>query len=309
MEITFLGTGSGVPSKQRNVSSLALQMHQERDEIWLFDCGEATQHQILNTTIKPRKISKIFITHTHGDHIFGLPGLLSSRSFQEGTSKLEIYGPKGVKEFIETSLNVSQTHLKYSIEYYELIEGVLYEDEQIKVTAMPLVHGVDSYGFLIEERDQIGPLIPEKLKEKGIKPGPIYQEIKNCEVLTLEDGTEIVRDEVTGSDIPGRKVAILGDTLPFDGVVDFVKEADVLVHEATFINEDARLAKDYNHSTSLQAVQIAKEAKVKKVLLNHISSRYQPEELQQALKQLQEAYEPTIYVSDFDSYTVLKEGR
>ncbi|WP_017187380.1 ribonuclease Z [Alkalibacillus haloalkaliphilus] len=309
MDITFLGTGSGVPSKLRNVSSLVLEMHQERDEVWLFDCGEATQHQILNTPIKPRKINKIFITHIHGDHIFGLPGLLSSRSFQEGTSTLEIYGPKGVKEFIETALSVSQTHLRYTIKYFEVTDGVLFEDEQIKVTAMSLVHGVPSYGFLIEEADQIGPLLPSKLKEKGVQPGPIFQEIKNNEVITLDDGTKIIRGEVTGPDILGRKVAILGDTLPFDDVIEFVRDADVLVHEATFTHEDAKLAQQYNHSTSEQAAKIAKEANVKQLLLNHISSRYQQEQLQQELEHLKEIIKHVTYVKDFDSYEVLKEGR
>ena len=118
MELLFLGTGAGVPAKLRNVTAMALKILQKRNAVWLFDCGEATQHQIIHTNLKPRKIEKIFITHLHGDHIFGLPGLLGSRSFQGGTDKLFIYGPKGIREFIEVSLQVSQTHLKYELEYY-----------------------------------------------------------------------------------------------------------------------------------------------------------------------------------------------
>ncbi|MDC1541871.1 MBL fold metallo-hydrolase [Candidatus Pseudothioglobus singularis] len=115
MEITFLGTGAGVPSKERNVTAIALSLLQEQNSVWLFDCGEATQHQILNTTIKPRKINKIFITHLHGDHIFGLPGFLSSRSFQGGSDPLYLYGPEGIRAYVETSLRISQSHLTYPL--------------------------------------------------------------------------------------------------------------------------------------------------------------------------------------------------
>src|SRR5690625_4101469 len=119
MEITFLGTGAGMPSKERNVSAIMLNLLQERNSLWLFDCGEATQHQILQTKIKPRKIEKIFISHLHGDHVFGLPGLLSSRSFQGGEEPLTIYGPTGIKQFIHTCLQISETHLRYNIDVVE----------------------------------------------------------------------------------------------------------------------------------------------------------------------------------------------
>lgn len=133
MQLLFLGTGAGMPSKQRNTSALVLKLLEERGTVWLFDCGEATQHQILHTTVKPRKIEKIFITHMHGDHIFGLPGLLGSRSFQGGDEPLGIYGPKGIKEYIEMTLSLSRTHLTYPIVYHELTEGLLFEDDSMTV--------------------------------------------------------------------------------------------------------------------------------------------------------------------------------
>src|SRR5699024_2373757 len=141
MELIFLGTGAGLPSKERNVSAIALSLLQEINSIWLFDCGEATQHQILHTSIKPRKINKIFITHLHGDHIFGLPGLLGSRSFQDGEA-LTIYGPKGIKNFVETSLEVSATHLTYPLYIEEITEGIIFENNHFTVTAAQLEHGV-----------------------------------------------------------------------------------------------------------------------------------------------------------------------
>lgn len=123
MEIKFLGTGAGVPSKERNVSAIALNLTEEINHIWLFDCGEATQHQILHTNLKPRKINKIFITHLHGDHIYGLPGLLSSRSFLNGDDLLTVYGPPGIKDYIKTSLNISGTHLTYPLDIIEFTEA------------------------------------------------------------------------------------------------------------------------------------------------------------------------------------------
>lgn len=152
MEITFLGTGAGVPSKERNVSALALSLLQEENHIWLFDCGEATQHQILHTSIKPRKINKIFITHLHGDHIFGLPGFLSSRSFQGGEEELTIYGPKGIKQFVETSIQISQSHLSYPIHYIEIEDGSVIKEHNFTIHVKQLDHGIPSYGYRIEEK-------------------------------------------------------------------------------------------------------------------------------------------------------------
>ncbi|PKR78919.1 ribonuclease Z [Halalkalibacillus sediminis] len=304
MELEFLGTGSGVPSKIRNVSSIALKMLQERDEVWLFDCGEATQHQLLSSTIKPRKISKIFITHMHGDHIFGLPGLLSSRSFQNGTESIQIFGPKGLKKFLETSLETSHTRLKYDIEFVELNEGMIFEDEHLSVSCFTLIHGVPSYGFVIQERDSIGHLLPEKLKEKGIHPGPIYQEIKKQEVTVLPDGTHVHRDEVTGPPIKGRKIVICGDTKPTKDIVQQAKDADVLVHEATFTNKDLQLAEDYNHSSSHEVVRLASLANVSQLLLTHLSSRYNQSDLEQELNQLKSIFHSVQYAYDSFKYEV-----
>src|SRR5574337_154707 len=135
MELLFLGTGAGIPAKTRNVTCTALKLLEERKAVWLFDCGEATQHQILHTTIKPRKIDKIFITHLHGDNIFGLPGFLSSRSFLGGEDVLTIYGPARLHQWIEQTLQLSKTHLTYPIEFVEVKDGIVFEDEKFTVRA------------------------------------------------------------------------------------------------------------------------------------------------------------------------------
>src|SRR5699024_1158172 len=145
MKIGFLGTGAGIPSKERNVTSIILDLTQEINKSWLFDCGEGTQHQILHTSIKPRKLNKIFITHLHGDHIFGLPGILRSRSFLGGNDLLTIYGPQGIKQFVETALSISQSHLSYPIKYVELKNGgKVFEDDSFIVDYIVLDHNIKS---------------------------------------------------------------------------------------------------------------------------------------------------------------------
>ena len=304
MEIKFLGTGAGVPSKERNVSALALNLIEEINQIWLFDCGESTQHQILHTNIKPRKINKIFITHLHGDHIYGLPGLLSSRSFLNGEDLLTVYGPPGIKAYIETSLHISGTHLTYPLEIVEFTEGVLFEDELFKVTIFALDHGIPSYGFRIEEADKLGELNVEKLKSAGINPGPIYKTIKSQESTLLDDGRIIHREEYIGKTKQGRIVCIFGDTRFDKRFIDYVWNADLLVHEATFDGSRDDLAYSYFHSTTKQAATIAKEANAKQLILTHISSRYQHNEINELLKESKGIFENTLIAHDFLTYTI-----
>lgn len=274
MDVFFLGTGAGVPAKLRNVTSIALKLLEERGAVWLFDCGEATQHQILHTSIKPRRIEKIFITHLHGDHIYGLPGLLSSRSFQGGESLVTVYGPAGIREFIEVSLKISKSYLKYPIEIIEIEEGVIFDDDQFTVEARLLEHGIPSYGYRIVEKDRLGTLLADKLAAAGVKPGPDYKKIKNGEEVVLEDGRVMNPDEFVGPPQKGRIVTILGDTRVCQNAVLLAKDADLLIHEATFSEDEDTLAHEYFHSTTLQAAETAVKAGVRKLCLTHISSRY-----------------------------------
>lgn len=306
MEITFLGTGAGMPSKARNVSALVLNLLHEINELWLFDCGEATQHQILKTTLKPRKISKIFITHLHGDHIFGLPGLLSSRSFLDGDEALTIFGPKGIQTFVETSLKISKTQLTYPIHFVELEEeGIVYEDERFIVHNKILDHNILSFAYRITEKDQLGELLVDKLMELGIKPGPIYREIKENELTKLEDGRIIERKDFLGPSKKGKIVSIFGDTRYHASYASFIKESDVLVHEATFDRSKRKLAYQYFHTTAYDAARLAKEARVKQLILTHISSRYQQDGLQDLLKEAQSVFKATKIAKDLFTYSII----
>jgi ribonuclease Z len=299
MDIFFLGTGAGLPAKLRNVTSIALKLLEERGVIWLFDVGEATQHQILHTPIKPRRIEKIFITHLHGDHIYGLPGLLSSRSFQGGDSEVTVYGPKGISEYLKVSLSVSQTFLKYPLKIIEIEEGVIFEDKQFIIEAGLLEHGVPSYGYRVIEKDRPGTLLADQLIEAGVQPGPIFKKIKNGEIVTLEDGRTIEPSKFLGAPQKGRIVTILGDTRYCEKAIHLAQNADLLIHEATFSKGEEKLAFDYFHSTTYQAAKVAKQADCKSLCITHISSRYDQFASAGLVDEAKEIFQNTVIAEDF----------
>ncbi|MFE4238475.1 ribonuclease Z [Peribacillus butanolivorans] len=298
MDFVLLGTGAGVPAKARNVTAIALQLLEERGTVWLFDCGEATQHQILKTAVKPRKIEKIFITHLHGDHIFGLPGLLSSRSFQGGVEKLTVYGPKGIDAYITTSLQVSGTHLKYPLEIIEIEEGIVFEDEQFTVTALSLDHGIYSVGYRIVEKDRPGSLLVDQLLQEGVKPGPLFKALKNGEMVQLDDGRVLNGKDYLGDPQKGRIITVLGDTRVCSNALILAESADFLVHEATFSAEETEMASAYFHSTTVQAAETAMKAGAKQLILTHISSRYTLEDSEQLKEESKAIFANTIMAED-----------
>ncbi|NMH68718.1 ribonuclease Z [Bacillus sp. RO3] len=304
MELLFLGTGAGVPAKLRNVTSIALKLLEERGAVWLFDCGEATQHQILHTSLKPRRIEKIFITHLHGDHIYGLPGLLGSRSFQGGESKLTVYGPRGIKEYIEVSLSVSRTHLQYTLEVMEIEEGIVYEDEGFMVEARELDHAIPTFGYRVVEKDKPGALQVDELQKRGIQPGPLYKKLKSGETVQLEDGSEVRGSDFLGPSIPGRVVTILGDTRMCSNAVNLGRSADVLVHEATFNEDQEEMAREYYHSTTRQAGETAQAAQAERLFLTHISSRYAKESWEELEREARRVFAETYIARDFLEYVI-----
>ncbi|HAA6878203.1 TPA_asm: ribonuclease Z [Listeria monocytogenes] len=304
MELVFLGTGAGVPSRGRNVTSIALSMLNERNAIWLFDCGEATQHQIMRSQIKLSKLEKIFITHLHGDHIFGLPGLLSSRSFQGGESDLTIYGPVGITEYVETSLRLSGTRLTYKIIFNEIEPSLIFEDKMFSITVDELDHGLRSFGYRIVEKDKPGALNADKLIDDGVEPGPIFQKIKKGETVTLADGSVINGKDYIDEPQKGKIISIFGDTKATASELELALNADVLVHEATFEGDKEKLAGEYMHSTTLQAASLAKKANVKKLILTHISSRYDRDASKELLIEAQSVFENTEIAYDLAVFPI-----
>lgn len=305
MELEFLGTGAGVPSKGRNVSSTALKMLDERNEIWLFDVGEATQHQILQTAIKPRKITKIFITHLHGDHIFGLPGLLASRSNQGGNSPLEIYGPVGIKDFVETSLRTTGSKLSYQLKFIELKnDGEIFNDKTFTVTAGKLKHRVTCFGYRVTEKPRTGELLVDELKKYHIPNGPVYGQLKAGQTVTLDDGTVINGKDFIGPDKPSKVVTIISDTRYTPEIDKLSENADVIVHESTFSNDEKKLAYNYYHSTATQAAEVAKRCHAKGLILTHISARYTGRGALILQREAKKIFKNTRVASDFDIYEV-----
>lgn len=302
MQLLFLGTGAGMPSKQRNTTATALKLLEERGTFWMFDCGEATQHQILHTTLKPRKLEKIFITHLHGDHIYGLPGLLGSRSFLGGEEELTIYGPTGIKAWIDLTLTTSKTHIKYPLNIIEIEEGIVFEDDQFIVEAKLLEHVIPCFGYKVTQK----PLPPELLIGKtdalGVPRGPLLRQLKEGKDVELPDGRVVKSVEVTGEPKEGFQVTILGDTKFCENAIMLSKGSDIVVHEGTFDQSTSELAGLYGHSTIVDAAKVCLEAKAKHLVVNHISSRFMPSDIKEMISQVENFDFPIYVASDFAEY-------
>ncbi|MBM7636959.1 ribonuclease Z [Streptococcus saliviloxodontae] len=309
MELQFLGTGAGQPAKQRNVSSLVLKLLDEINEIWMFDCGEGTQRQILETTIKPRKVKKIFITHLHGDHVLGLPGFLSTRAFQanEEQTDIDLYGPVGIKQFVMSSLKVTGSRLPYHIHFHEFDEtslGKIMETDKFTVYAEKLDHTIFCVGYRVMQKDLEGTLDAEALKAAGVPFGPLFGKIKNGQDVTLADGRQIIAKDYISAPKKGKVVTILGDTRKTAASVRLGLGADILIHESTYGKGDERIARSHGHSTNMQAAEVAKEASAKRLLLNHVSARFLGRDCIQLERDAATIFENVHVVKDLEEVDV-----
>jgi ribonuclease Z len=306
LHITFLGTSSGVPTRSRNVSSVALNLPQ-RAEVWLFDCGEATQHQLLRCDVKISQIRRIFVTHLHGDHIFGLMGLLATYGMAGSPDKIDIYGPKGLDEYIKACQKYSYTHFNYPIKVHTIEPGIVYREPEFTVTCIPLKHKVPAYGYRVTETDRSGKFNIELAKELGIPFGPLYGKLKSGKIITLEDGRVINGKDLCEADEIGRKFVYCTDTVLCDNSIELAHDADVLIHESTFAHQDADMAFDRLHSTSTMAAQVALSAQVKELILTHFSPRYALGNaigLDELLTAAQSVFPHTRMAHDFMTYDV-----
>ncbi|MFM7652130.1 MAG: ribonuclease Z [Vulcanococcus sp.] len=280
MQVTFLGTSSGVPTRARNVSAVALRLPQ-RAELWLFDCGEGTQHQFLRSELRVSQLSRIFITHMHGDHVFGLPGLLASLGLAGTCSGIDLYGPDPLREYLEGVLRTSSTRIGYPLRSHRVKEAarsgaLVLDDDDITVRCAPLTHRVPAYAYRVDQKPRAGRLDVEQAKALGIPPGPIYAELKAGRSVTLDDGRIINGASLCGPERPGCSVVYCTDTVFCEAAVELAAGADLLIHESTFAHAEAEMAFARQHSTSTMAAQTALAAGVKQLMLTHLSPRYMP---------------------------------
>jgi ribonuclease Z len=306
VEITFLGTSSGIPTRSRNVSSVALRLPQ-RAEVWLFDCGEGTQHQLLRSDLKSSQIRRIFITHMHGDHIYGLLGLIASCGLAGNAQPIDIYGPQGLADYLHASAKYSHFTLSPRIQVRVVQPGFVYEDEEFAVYCQLLKHRVPAHGYRIVEKNRPGRFNVERAQTLGIPSGPVYGKLKRGETVTLEDGRKIRGTDLCEPPEIGRKIAYCTDTVFCDAAVELAKEADVLIHEATFAHQDAQLAFDRLHSTSTMAAQVALLAGVRQLIMTHFSPRYAPGnplELHHLLEEARSIFPKTLLARDFMTYPI-----
>ena len=275
VEITFLGTSSGVPTRSRNVSSVALRLPQ-RAEVWLFDCGEGTQHQLLRSELKSSQIRRIFVTHMHGDHIFGLVGAIASSGLAGNAQKIDIYGPAGLEQYLKACAKYSYMNFGSRLKVHRVEPGLVYEDKDFTVYCQLLKHRIPAYGYRIVERNRPGKFDIEKAKALKIPPGPVYGKLKQGTTVTLADGRRINGRDLCGEVEIGRKFVYCTDTVFCDAAVDLAQDADVLIHEATYAHQDAEMAFERLHSTTTMAAQVALLAGVKQLIMTHFSPRYAP---------------------------------
>lgn len=274
MKLTILGCYAATPRSITNPTSQVLEI---KNRLFLIDCGEGTQVQLRRNKVKFSKINHIFISHLHGDHFYGLVGLVSTFMLLNRTNDLHIYGPKGIKEVITLQLRLSNSWTNYGLFFHELLSAsseVVYEDEKVVVKTIPLKHRIYTNGFLFQEK--IG---DRQLNIEAVKSFEIdqcyYQNIKNGKDITLDDGRIIENSKLTFDPITTKSYAFCSDTIYDETIIPHIKNVDVLYHESTFLENEATLALKTMHSTAKQAATIALKANVNKLILGHYSTRYE----------------------------------
>ena len=271
LRITFLGTAASIPTKTRALSAVVLK---REGELFLFDCGEGVQRQMITAKIGFNRKTRIFITHMHGDHILGLPGLLQTMSLLGRDKPLQIYGPQGIAEFIDAIKRTVKFALKFPVEVYEIEDGLIVEEKEYEIRSAWAEHSVPSLAYALIEKPRPGRFNPERAISLGVPKGPLWSRLQRGENVQLPDGRTIKPSDVLGPPRRGRKIVYVGDTRPSNAIADFAFGADVLIHEATFADDLAERAEEDMHSTPSGAALIAKKAKVELLVLTHISARY-----------------------------------
>ena len=305
LRLIFLGTSAAVPTLKRSLPATVLQCSTEQ---WIFDCGENIQRQMMASRISFHKKTKIFITHLHGDHVLGLPGLLQTMSLMDRKKPLQIYGPIGLREFLFCCQQTLNAELTYKVEIYEIVKtGVIVDEEGYIIETMRSNHTIESYSYAFEEKPHPGEFFPQKALALGVPEGDLWSKLQKGENITLPNNIIISPKEVMGPNRLGRKIVYTGDTMPFEDFATFAKSANVIIHDCTFDDALSSKAEVNGHSTASQAAGQAKAAEAQKLVLTHISARYPYAEL--LLEQAKKVFENTVIAEDFLTIEIpLKEA-
>ena len=298
--VTLLGTSASVPSADRNHPGLLVEAGGDRV---LVDCGEGTQRQLLRSGAGFRRLDRLLLTHAHFDHVLGIPGLLSTLRLQQSADTMAIHGGPSTLEIIARMLAGfwGEGTAPISLDFVPLVEGRIVDAGQFTIDCFPVRHrDTDSFGFSFESQVRRH-LLPDRLSALGVPDGPVRKVLAEGTPATLEDGWTIDPEDVLGPPAKAKKLVVVGDTETTDGLSKHVRDADVLVIEATFLDRDSEMARDYGHLTAAKAAALALESNVKQLVLNHISGRYPEEEI---LAEAAMIFPDSRVAADFDRFVV-----
>ena len=295
MKVYFLGVGGGIPSVDRALPAIAIV---QKKPILLFDCGEGTQLQLQRVKLSPQRITQIFISHLHGDHVLGLPGLLSTMTMQKRVKPLSIFGPTGIKEFVDVTLNLTQAQIGFELTVQEVEKGIITQQEDYKVECLPAKHIVPTLSFILRMNDLPGRFYPAKADKLGVSPRSLRKKLVKGQVVVTPEGRRVTPKEVMGPTRRGFIIVYTGDTAPNPNLATHVKKVDLLIHDATFAEMHKEKAAEFLHSTARQAAQTAIQLEAKQLALVHISPRYASIEMH--LKEATEVFPNTFAPKDLE---------
>ncbi len=302
LDLVFLGTSGSVPTARRGLSCTLVRRGGER---MLVDCGEGTQRQLLRSTVGLIELPEIFLTHYHADHYLGLPGMLKTFALRGREVPLTVYGPPGLKDLFG-GLQRIFGKLTYPVELVELRDGDVLDRGEYRILVFRVLHGAAANGYAFAEVPRPGRFDVQAARSLGVPEGPLFGRLQAGETVEVPGGEEVRAEQVLGSPRPGRKVVLTGDTAPAASVLEVAHEADVLVHEATFAEEERERADETLHSTAAGAAALAKAAEVRLLALTHLSNRYFGPEL---AREAREIFPETVVPRDFDIIEVRFQER
>jgi ribonuclease Z len=299
LNVTFLGTSAARPTVERNVSSIVIA---REGESLMFDCGEGTQRQMMRFGAS-FSFTDLFITHFHADHILGITGMIRTFGLQGRTDPMRFYGPPGAKDLLRSAIHLGAERIPFEIDIVEIQAGDSLDRGDYDLVVFDTKHTRESVGYALVERERLGRFDPDLARSRGVPEGPLWGKLHRGETVELEDGSKISADDLVGASRPGRTVVYTGDTAPCKSVVEAVAGADLLIHEATFDQDERDRAKHTNHSTASDAAKVALSAGVRRLILTHVSARYSVD-ARPLLEQAREVFDNTIVAKDGSSFDV-----